>query len=47
MDKDKDIKDEKKKKPDENSGVYIEDHIKIFDPETDEIFVDGRGTSVK
>ena len=42
-----DIKDEDEKKPDENSGVYLEDHIKIFDPETQEVFVDGRGTSVK
>lgn len=30
------------KKPDENSGFHFEGHIKIFDPETNEIFVDKR-----
>lgn len=25
--------------PDENSGIYIRAHIKIFDPETEEVFV--------
>lgn len=30
------------KKPDENSGIYVQSHIKIFDPESNEIFVEGR-----
>jgi hypothetical protein len=28
------------KRPNENSGVYIRGHIKIFDPETKEVFID-------
>ena len=28
--------------PDENSGVHVQGHIKIFDPETQEVFVDKR-----
>ena len=28
--------------PDENSGVLVEGLIKIFDPETTEVFVEGR-----
>jgi len=28
--------------PDENSGVLLEGHIKIFDPDTEEVFVDKR-----
>jgi hypothetical protein len=30
------------KQPDEKSGVHIEAKIKIFDPETNEIYLDGR-----
>jgi len=30
------------KKPDENQGFSVEGHIKIFDPETNEIFIDKR-----
>lgn len=30
------------KKPDENSGFNVEGHIKIFDPESGEIFIDKR-----
>ena len=30
------------KKPNENSGVMMEGHIKIFDPETKEVFIDKR-----
>lgn len=30
------------KKPDEKGGVYLQGHIKIFDPETKEIYVNGR-----
>jgi hypothetical protein len=28
--------------PDENSGVLLEAKIKIFDPETAEVYVEGR-----
>ena len=34
--------DQQKKQPDENGGVYVQGHIKIFDPETQEIFVNKR-----
>lgn len=30
------------KKPDEKGGVHLQGHIKIFDPETNEVFVDKR-----
>ena len=30
------------KKPDERGGIYLESRIKIFDPETKEVFVNGR-----
>ena len=33
---------QKPKPVDENQGVLIEGHIKIFDPETEEVFVDKR-----
>jgi hypothetical protein len=33
---------ESTKKPDENSGFHFEGHIKIFDPESKEVFVDKR-----
>ncbi len=41
---DKNIKEqqETQKKPDESQGILIEGHIKIFDPETEEVFVDKR-----
>lgn len=29
-------------KPDENSGFHVEGHIKIFDPDTKEVFIDKR-----
>ena len=35
-------REEKMKKPDENSGVHVQGHIKIFDPETKEVYVDKR-----
>jgi hypothetical protein len=28
------------KNPDESSGIYVRGHIKIFDPETNEVFID-------
>ena len=28
--------------PDERGGIHIQGHIKIFDPETKEVFMDGR-----
>jgi hypothetical protein len=34
--------DEKSKKPNENNGVYVSSHIKIFDPNTKEVFVQKR-----
>ena len=30
------------KQPDENSGIYVQGHLKIFDPETKEVFLDKR-----
>lgn len=33
---------EKPTTPDENSGVLVESLIKIHDPETQEVFVEGR-----
>lgn len=33
---------EEPKKPNDTNGVYLEGHIKIFDPETDEVFVNKR-----
>ena len=38
-----DKKDEvKQKKPDEKSGVYFSSHVKIYDPNTKEVFVQKR-----
>jgi hypothetical protein len=31
-----------KKQPDEKGGIHLQSHIKIFDPETEEVFVNGR-----
>ena len=30
------------KQPDERSGIHVQGHIKIFDPQTKEVFVNGR-----
>ena len=30
------------KKPDERGGIYLQGHLKIFDPESEEVFVDKR-----
>lgn len=30
------------KTPDENSGILVESKIKIFDPETEEVYLEGR-----
>lgn len=30
------------KTPDESSGVFVESKIKIFDPETEEVYLEGR-----
>jgi hypothetical protein len=30
------------KKPDESSGIFIQAHVKIFDPESEEVFFAGR-----
>ena len=43
MDEKQDTKmTEENKKPDEQGGVLIEGHIKIFDPNNEEVFVDKR-----
>lgn len=31
-----------KKQPDERGSFHVQGHIKIFDPETKEVFVNGR-----
>ncbi len=33
---------EPEKKPDEKGGIFVESRIKIFDPETNEVYVNGR-----
>lgn len=33
---------EKPMKPNENNGVYLSSHLKIFDPNTKEVFVQKR-----
>lgn len=33
---------EQEKQPDERGGIYIQGHIKIFDPESNEVYVNGR-----
>ena len=43
MNSDKDMNQQKTEtstKPDETSGIMLQGHIKIFDPETNEVFVD-------
>ena len=43
MPENKDQKDQHiKKRPDETGGVHFEGHIKIFDPESGEVFIDKR-----
>jgi hypothetical protein len=42
-DKDQDQEQESiQAKPDEDSGVLVEARIKIFDPETEEVYLEGR-----
>jgi hypothetical protein len=36
------LPEQTEKKPDENGGVHVQGHIKIFDPESGEIYVDKR-----
>jgi hypothetical protein len=36
------IAQEESKKPDETGGFHFEGHIKIFDPETKEVYIDKR-----
>lgn len=33
---------QQKKQPDERGGIHVQGHIKIFDPKTKEVFVNGR-----
>jgi hypothetical protein len=35
-------KSEKERQPDEQSGVHVQGHIKIFDPESGEVYIDKR-----
>ena len=37
------VTDEPQKKPDERGGIYLQGHLKIFDPETQEVLVETRG----
>lgn len=37
-----DIEEQLDNTPDETGGFHYESHIKIFDPETDEVFVSTR-----
>lgn len=39
---DKTVETPSVKKPDEYGGIYLQGHINIFDPETNEVFVNGR-----
>ncbi len=34
---------EENSRPDETSGFHVEGHIKIFDPENEEVFINSRG----
>jgi len=34
------VENTQKQQPDENSGVYLRGHIKIFDPESGEVYID-------
>ena len=36
------VKPQPEKKPDEKGGILVQSHIKIFDPETKEVYVNGR-----
>ena len=41
-DKSTNTENKETKTPDENSGVFVESKIKIFDPETNEVYLEGR-----
>ena len=40
--KQEEVSVESEKTPDEKGGIYVEGRIKIFDPETKEVYVNGR-----
>jgi hypothetical protein len=42
-DKQEILEQKPEKKPNENAGFYFSSHLKIFDPNTKEIFVKKRG----
>lgn len=42
MDNEQDVIEEQPKNPDDISGIHIESMIKIFDPDTEEVMVEGR-----
>jgi len=33
---------QQQKKPDEKGGILVQSHLKIFDPETNKVYVNGR-----
>jgi hypothetical protein len=42
MQKETVVKTQPVRKPDERGSIHIQGHIKIFDPKTKEVFVNGR-----
>lgn len=36
------VKPQPERQPDERGGIHVQGHLKIFDPETKEVFVNGR-----
>lgn len=42
MDEKEQVTPQPEKKPDEKGGIFVEGRIKIFDPETKEVYVNGR-----
>lgn len=42
MDNEQQLIEEQQQTPDDMSGVHVESFIKIFDPETGDIIVEGR-----
>lgn len=39
---DKQQQNQPKKQPDEKGGILLQGHIKIYDPQTKQVFVNGR-----
>lgn len=36
------VQPQPERNPDERGGIHVQGHVKIFDPETKEVFVNGR-----